>query len=158
MGAFAGLRAAEIMRADWRQIKFDKGEILVADPKNEDQPRKVTMTPAAREWLSTVANTKGPVIEQPKFETQGPLIRLREALAKQGHKWPANGLRKAFITCHWLLVADRDGRKTMIEGGHTTEGTAKAYYIGGFDDEKAAEVWAIRPRSKRGKIVKFATA
>lgn len=155
LGGFAGMRSSEIMEARWENMKFDKSEVHVLIAKMA-QPRRVPMNDAARAWLSTVAKTEGQIITDPKFETQGALIRLREAMAKEGVKWPHNGLRSCYGTCYYLLVAEQDSRKTSVVTGHTNEKTFEGHYLGGFDEEEARRVWAIRPRTGRGKIVKFA--
>jgi integrase len=157
LGAFAGLRASEVFRAKWEHLKFDLGQVWVPVAKSK-QPRRVPMLPAARAWLATVAKNTGPIITDKNFENNGPLKVLRAAMRSRGEDWPANGLRKAFATCHYLLEAGEDGRKTCLATGHSNESTFEGYYLRGFTKEEAAEVWAIRPRTKRGKIVKFATA
>ena len=155
MGAFAGLRASEIFRARWEHLKFDKGEIHVPVAKSK-QPRRVPMTAAARAWLATVAATEGAIITHKHFENNGALKVLRAAMREHGEAWPKNGLRKCFATCYYLLEAGQDAQKTCIATGHANQSTFEGFYLGGFDEEEAKKVWAIRPRTKRGKIVKFA--
>jgi integrase len=155
LGGFGGLRSSEVMRTRWEHLNFAEGVIEVPETKS-NQPRRVPMNDAAKAWLSTVAKTEGAIFNDPKYETQGELIRLREAMAKEGVKWPPNGLRKCYATCYLLLVAKGDKRATCNVTGHSNPGTLDGFYIGKFDKKDAEAVWAIRPRTGRGKIVKFA--
>src|SRR5205809_4642395 len=60
IGAFAGLRASEIERLDWRDIDFEENEIAV-NSESKTGERHVDMLPNLREWLLPVCKPSGPV-------------------------------------------------------------------------------------------------
>src|SRR5438034_890188 len=60
IGAFAGLRASEIERLDWRAIDFDENEIAV-NSEGKTGERHVDMLPNLREWLMPLRKLSGKV-------------------------------------------------------------------------------------------------
>lgn len=105
LGAFAGIRHAEIQRLDWKDIRFKDGIIDIRAAKAKTASRRtIPLLPNLRAWLRTFRKTSGPV-----FEGQKPgnaLILLTETIQKStqpGSKrskfaWKHNGLRHSFIS------------------------------------------------------------
>src|SRR4029450_8894076 len=58
IGAFAGLRASEIERLDWRDVDFEENEIGVSGESKAGQ-RHVDMLPNLREWLMPLRKLSG---------------------------------------------------------------------------------------------------
>src|SRR5207244_13285326 len=62
IGAFAGLRRAELERLDWSEIDFDDGSIEVTAKKSKTARRRfVQMQPNLREWLLPLRKHTGNV-------------------------------------------------------------------------------------------------
>lgn len=154
MGSFAGLRASEIMRADWSDINFKAGEIDVPLSK-DDQSRTITLTDAARAWLKPIAKTAGPIISNPlHFEAARPLKALRKAVRAKGHEWPTNAPRATFATVHFLLNG-KDAHKTILQTGHSTTAPLTKHYIRRMTEKQAKEIDAMRPRHADKNLIRF---
>jgi integrase len=62
IGAFAGLRASEVLRLDWQDVDLVRGLIHVASHKTKTARRRlVTIEPNLAAWLAPFAGRKGKV-------------------------------------------------------------------------------------------------
>jgi integrase len=62
IGAFAGLRSAEIVRLEWNEVDFDAGLIEVKALKSKTGSRRlVTMQPNLKAWLAPYHQLRGKV-------------------------------------------------------------------------------------------------
>src|SRR5439155_11175004 len=62
IGAFSGIRSAEIERLDWRDILWDRGYIEIKAAKAKTKARRlVPLLPNLRAWLEPVRKAEGPV-------------------------------------------------------------------------------------------------
>jgi hypothetical protein len=62
IGAFAGIRAAEIERLDWRDILWDRGYIEIKAAKAKTKARRlVPLLPNLRSWLEPMRKEEGHV-------------------------------------------------------------------------------------------------
>jgi integrase len=60
LGAFAGLRTAEIHRLEWQDIDFHGGHIIVGKHKAKTgQRRIIPVLPALKAWLEPLAQLQG---------------------------------------------------------------------------------------------------
>ena len=112
IGAFAGLRSAEIARLDWKNVYFDRGFIEVrADTCKTKARRLVPISDNLRAWLKPFAVPAGPVVPY-----RG-VANVHARLAKRaGVKWKKNALRHSFVS--YRLAVTNDGAKTALEAGH----------------------------------------
>ena len=89
IGAFAGLRRAEIERLTWSEVDFDAGVIEVKASKSKTATRRlVTIQPNLREWLAPYRTRIGrvcPVNLQRKINEDRERAGLRAG-------WPQNAL------------------------------------------------------------------
>jgi len=129
LGAFVGLRQAEIKRLDWHDIDLSEGVVtLAAGIAKTNSRRAVRLPVAAIAWLAPVAKKHGPVLKVgPEARAAwdlarmaagfGPfntrLLSVRQAntkLSKQQKKtmrpWPENALRHSAITYRMALSAE----------------------------------------------------
>ena len=129
LGAFTGLRQAEIRRLDWRHIYMDEGKVKLDANIAKTNSRRVTQLPAAAlAWLVPFVKKSGPVLKAgPETRAAwdlarmaagfGPfhtrLLRVRQATAKLTKKekkdlrpWPGNGLRHSAISYRMALAPD----------------------------------------------------
>src|SRR5262249_12308867 len=97
IGAFAGLRQAEIARLHWEQGKEDHILVMGSIPKPGEK-RLVPILPNLEAWFESHRRTKGPVVEFANVTNQlGKL--LKSASLESVH----NGLRHSFGS-HRLAV------------------------------------------------------
>src|SRR5207237_5884983 len=92
IGAFAGLRDAEIKRLDWSEVDLARGFIEVKAAKAKSARRRIVpIQPNLTEWLRPYAAMKGSVAPE---GARGKLDRVCKAAGLS--RWPNNGLR------HWF--------------------------------------------------------
>jgi integrase len=117
LGAFAGLRTAEIHRLDWQDIDLHGGHIIVGKQKAKTgQRRIVPILPALKAWLNTIVSRTGPVI--PRYSGDAPLLRaFRQALKPLGVQMVHNGLRHSYATYRLAEVQSAD--QVALEMGNS---------------------------------------
>ena len=113
IGAFTGLRHAELLRLDWEDVRFAQGFVEVTARKAKTaQRRLVPIQPNLAAWLATYRERTGQVC---------PWIRIgrtASALAKEhGIDWPNNGLRHSYAS--YRLAQCQDAAKVALEMGNT---------------------------------------
>src|SRR6476646_6263828 len=92
IGAFAGLRAAEIERLDWNEIDLASGLIEVTAKNSKTAKRRlVKILPNLSAWLQTAAKTDGPVVPR---NLRWLLLESRKAAGLSA--WPINALRHSY--------------------------------------------------------------
>ena len=115
---FAGLRASEITRLDWRAIDLDRRFIEVAARKTKTaQRRLVTISENLHAWLAPFAQESGPV-SPPVTTYQWNFTKAARAAGIES--WPHNALRHSFASYH--LADTQDAAKTALQLGHTEAG------------------------------------
>lgn len=113
LGAYAGLRPAEISRVDWQHIHLEAGQIkLTADITKGARVRNVEIRPILKEHLGGIRQLAGPVV-WPTFSNSK---KLRDFKKKLSFQWPHDGLRHSFATYH--LAAFENAAKTSLQLGH----------------------------------------
>jgi integrase len=77
IGAFAGLRDAEIKRLDWSEIDLVRGHIEVKASKAKSARRRIVqIQPNLSAWLRPYSGKAGPVVP---LGARGKLDRVRES-------------------------------------------------------------------------------
>ena len=115
IGAFAGLRAQEICRLDWNDIKFDDQIIMVraiADgERNKTGKRTVPLLPNLAQWLKEFAQKSGRVwpysYAQYCCHVQSAVVNATAVDGEPAIEWRRNGLRHSFISYRIQLVGNR---------------------------------------------------
>jgi integrase len=150
IGAFAGLRRAEIERLDWSDVHFDSNLIEVTAEKAKTARRRlVTMQPNLREWLLPLRKHSGNVTPD-DFRKQ-----MAEARAAAGiTEWPNNALRHSFASYH--LAHFNDAAALALEMGHTNSAMIFNHYRELVKPQDAARYWNIKPEKASKKIVQIA--
>ena len=102
LGAFAGLRSAEIERLEWSAIDLKAGHIVVgADAAKTASRRIVPIAGNLAEWLAPYAERTG------KVWTGGWLYKAQQDTANAaGVTWKKNGARHSFASYSFALCAD----------------------------------------------------
>ena len=103
IGAFAGIRSAEIKRLDWEDIKWDRGYIEIAGKKAKTAARRlVPLSDNLKAWLAPWREATGPIV--PISDTPGALGDLAVKAQIPGG-WRQNALRHSFIS--YRVALDR---------------------------------------------------
>lgn len=115
IGAFSGLRTAEILRLDWGNVDFEDGYIEVSEKnaKVKGCRRLVPMSDNLKAWLKPMAKEHGPVLTKKSL-----LDFQRNRVAKKtGIRWKANGLRHSFISYRCAIT--KNVAQVSYEAGNT---------------------------------------
>jgi integrase len=149
IGAFAGLRDAEIKRLDWSEIDLTRGHVEVTAAKAKSARRRlVPIQPNLAAWLRPYSGMKGHLATR---GFKGGLIRVRKAAGLA--RWPNNGLRHSFAS--YRLAATNNAALVASELGHTSAQMLFAHYRELVHPEEAERYWQIQP-AKEGAVIPFA--
>ena len=115
LGAFAGLRSAELERAEWQDVDLPGGFVHVGGKKAKTRSRRlVPILPNLAAWLAPYARRKGKV-------WPGTDAGLRDARAATVEAasvgWKPNALRHSFIS--YRLADIQDAAKVSLEAGNS---------------------------------------
>jgi integrase len=150
IGAFAGLREAEIQRLDWHEIDLSRGHIEVKEAKAKSARRRIVpIQPNLAGWLRPYAGRSGRVVPT---GARRKLDRVREEAGLA--RWPQNGLRHSFAS--YRLAAIHDAPRVAAELGHTSPQMLYSTYRELVLPEEAERYWKIAPAAEVGKVVAFA--
>jgi integrase len=149
LGAFSGLRDAEIKRLDWSEIDQKRSYIEVKARKAKSARRRIVeMQPNLREWLRPYAEMTGAVVPA-NWRKKLDLVRKAATLAR----WPQNGLRHSFAS--YRLAATHDAPRVASELGHTSPKMLYSTYRELVLPEEAERYWKIIPEVKAENVVSF---
>jgi integrase len=151
IGAFAGLRCAELERLDWSDIHFDADLIEVTAKKSKTARRRfVRIQPNLREWLFPLRKHSGKVTPE-NFARQFKALRECAGITD----WPNNALRHSFASYH--LAHFKDAAALALEMGHVNSGMIFAHYRQLVRPKEAEQYWNVKPLPKTDrKIVAIA--
>lgn len=110
LGAFAGLRSAEIGRIEWEDIHFDEAHLIVqADQAKTASRRVVPLSPNLVAWLKPYADRTGRVWPESTRQWHHAQNYTRMATAGRDQppvEWPDNGLRHSYASYRFALTTD----------------------------------------------------
>ena len=138
IGAFTGLRHAELLRLEWEDVRFAQGFVEVKAKKAKTaQRRLVPIQPNLQAWLAPYRAKTGPVCVWSRIG------RKASVLAKElGIRWPSNGLRHSYAT--YRLAECQDAAKVALEMGNTPSMVFR-HYRELVTPKEAAVWWSIIP-------------
>jgi integrase len=124
IGAFAGLRTAEIERLNWSDVDFASGYIRVTAAQAKTGSRRlVPLMDNLRSWLLPYARGSGPIIELANLANGiQRLIRKFKSSNEQPAgraKWKHNGLRHSF--CSYRLAIVKNAAQVALEAGNSPQ-------------------------------------
>ena len=139
IGAFAGLRPAELERLEWDDVHLDRDFIEVSAAKSKTASRRlVTILPNLKAWLKPIAYFKGPITPL------NPRVKLHAALKRAAiERWPSNVLRHGFASYH--LARFHDAAALALQMGHTTTKMLFTHYREVVSPEAAEAYWKLQP-------------
>jgi integrase len=149
IGAFAGLRDAEIKRLDWSEVDLTRGHIEIKAAKAKSARRRIIPIQSnLAAWLRRCSGMTGPVVP---WSARGKLARVREAAGLT--RWPKNGLRHSFAS--YRLAAIHDAPRVAAELGHTTPQLLYSTYREVVLPEEAERYWKLVPEVMAENVVTF---
>ncbi|MDA7531773.1 tyrosine-type recombinase/integrase [Akkermansiaceae bacterium] len=145
---FCGVRQEEMARLDWSAIDFEDSIITISGEiaKREVHERFITMPEALIEWIKPHRKRRG-LVKPTSF--RGAFERCREASGFPKGTWPANGLRKTFISCHYETHGSID--ETARQAG-TSVNIIHKYYRRLIRPKEASKLWDIYPQMSESVI------
>jgi integrase len=147
IGAFAGLRTAEIERLDWMDIDLASGFIEVKAKKAKTRSRRlVPILPNLAQWLAPLAAQQGKVwAGNPRT-----LLDARAETAKAANvPWKNNALRHSYIS--YRLASIQDAAKTALEAGNSPAMVFR-HYRELVKPDAAAAWFAVKPEAPRNVV------
>jgi integrase len=141
LGAFTGLRCAELIRLDWKDVNVARGHIVVGAHKAKTATRRlVPILPNLAKWLAQYSGRTGRV-----FVSEHATDRTIAFAKSCGVDWPSNCLRHSFAT--YRLAATHDAARVALEMGNSPSMLFRSYRE--LTDEETAKDWfAIVPSER----------
>jgi integrase len=152
LGAFGGLRSAEILRLEWSDTERHPGFIEVAAHKAKTATRRIVpVADNLAKWLGRAPRS----FERVWPHSKGHFIReIARSTRQSGLKWKCNGLRHSFIS--YRLAEIQDVNRVALEAGNSPQMIFR-HYRELATPEQARNWFAIAPQEVPN-VVPFATA
>jgi integrase len=152
LGAFTGIRSAELLRLEWSEINFEKGHIEVKARKAKTATRRlVPIQPNLAKWLEPYRSSRGKLFTSRR--TVDSAIKFAKRLRIP---WKANCLRHSYAT--YRLSTILDAGRIALEMGNSPAKLFTNYRE--LDRHNHAPDWfAIEPPARRDrKIIPLSVA
>ena len=154
IGAFAGLRSAEIERLDWSKVNLTTGYITVdAGIAKTNSRRLVPIVENLKAWLAPHAKKHGPVVTLANVPnaiqrlvdlTRPAGVDAEGKPHKPGVPWKHNALRHSF--CSYRLAEVKSAAQVALEAGNSPQMIFQHYRELVTEDEGKA--WfGIKPQA-----------
>jgi len=162
IGAFAGLRTAEISRLEWQHVRFEQNVIAVpASVAKTANRRLAPILPVLAAWLKPFRKPAGKVLESVRDEFALAALFKQAVDAIKGEdgnpllKIVHNGLRHSYIS---YRVADiKNVAEVALESGNSPRIIFSSYRELVMEEE-AKKWFAIMPAKERLKEIHAAIA
>jgi integrase len=163
IGAFAGLRTAEIKRLNWAKVNLETGYITMdACITKTNSRRLVPITPNLKAWLTPHAKPSGPVLTLAHVDND--ISRLVEStrpvdpanpdkLQDPEVSWRHNALRHSF--CSYRLAIVKNAAQVALEAGNSPK-IIFQHYRELVTEQEATQWFAITPESTAARRQAFA--
>ncbi len=136
IGAFAGLRTAELERLDWSEVNLERSFITVAASKAKTRRRRlVPISENLKLWLTPLKQEAGPICLH--RDPQRSATRFCK-----GFEWQRNGLRHSYIS--YRLAILNDTARVALEAGNSPD-VIFAHYRELVTPEAATAWFDVRP-------------
>jgi integrase len=152
IGAFAGLREAEIKRLEWSEVDLVRGLIEVKASKAKSARRRIVeIQPNLAAWLRPYSGMRGRLVP---VNARYKLDAICKAAGLT--RWPRNGLRHSFAS--YRLAAIHDAPRVASELGHTSPQMLYSTYRELVLPEEAERYWKIIPATGAKNIIAWEAA
>ncbi|HEY3899567.1 MAG TPA: tyrosine-type recombinase/integrase [Chthoniobacter sp.] len=146
LGAFAGLRPAELQRVSWDEIDFDSKLIEVKAKKSKTARRRfVKIRPNLERWILPHRKVTGQICPQNLRKLE---LDTRERAGLR--EWPPNALRHSFASYH--LAQFNNAAELALEMGHTNQQMIFDHYRQLVKPNDADRYWSIVPSKASKKV------
>jgi integrase len=159
IGAFAGLRGAEIQRLDWSEIDLVDGFIeLKAEKAKTDTRRLIPIKPNLSAWLNDCRKKSGPVcaIGNVVNALMALVAKINKAMPegtpdKDRMHWKKNALRHGYIS--YRVAECADVARVADESGNSPA-IIRSNYLRRVKPDQAKEYFGIMPADavEAGKV------
>jgi integrase len=147
IGAFTGLRDAEIKRLDWNEVNLAREYVEVKAAKATSARRRIVAIQSnLAQWLRPYGGMKVAVVP---VAARGKLERVRKEAGLT--RWPKNGLGHSFAS--YRLAAIHDAPRVASELGHTSPTMLHSVYRELVLPEEAQGDWKIAPAVEAPNVV-----
>ena len=145
IGAFTGLRSAELIRLEWQDVNFARGHIQVAKSKSKTATRRlVPIQPSLTQWIAAYRGKNGKV-----FVSEHAAARAITRAKEIGIDWPNNVLRHSYAT--YRLAQCNDAARVALEMGNSPQMLFRNYRE--LADEHEAAAWFNVLPTMAGNVV-----
>ena len=152
IGAFAGLRSAELQRLHWEEIHWDSNLIEKATKSKTARRRFIKLRPNLEKWLQPYRKYHGPICPDGLRNLELETRRRAKIM-----DWPSNALRHSFASYH--LAHFKNAAELALEMGHTNQQMIFDHYRQLVRPAEAARYWEICPVTRTsGNIVSISAA
>ena len=169
IGLFCGLRAAELQRLDWEEVRLDLSHVRVKASKAKSARNRIVPIPDnLRAWITPHAKASGPVwpangrklFEEARlaagFGSPKEVAKSVKANKKNPEKkvlleWPDNALRHSYATYH--LAHHKNAAELALHMGHTSTALIFAHYREVVSAADGAAYWNLRPEEADNLVV-----
>src|SRR5205823_7790642 len=140
IGAFTGLRSAELIRLEWDDVNFARGHIQVAKGKAKTATRRlVPIQSNLMRWLSPHRGRSGLVFASEHAASRS-IARAKDIIGD----WPTNALRHSYAT--YRLAQCHDAARVSLEMGTSAQMLFRNYRE--LADEQDAAAWfSLAPKT-----------
>jgi integrase len=143
LALFAGLRSAELMRLDGKDVNFEERAVVVGQQVAKKRSRRVVeMCDALYAWLIPLKPLKGAIVDTREFPDNLDALKG----AAEIESWPHNGLRHSFGSYH--LAFRGDAVKTAQQMGHRSSDVVHNHYKALVLKTDAEKFWSLKPEQK----------
>ncbi|MFT3783802.1 MAG: tyrosine-type recombinase/integrase [Nibricoccus sp.] len=163
LGAFAGIRDAEIARMTWDMVDLKGGHIKIGVSVAKTNSRRIIpMAENLKAWLASYAQHKGSIRGTPSQvrtymeDARGKaLAKLRDEKVETPGlaEWPHNALRHSYASYRMAIVAN--AAQVAEECGHSVQ-IMKEHYRELVTKAEAEAWFAVTPAKKAGNLIPFA--
>jgi integrase len=152
IGAFAGIRTAELLRLYWGDVDLVGGYVHIAAAKAKTAQRRLIPIPDnLAQWLAPYAGLGASDAVLPMRPQGYHRACWQLAQAAGLSHWPKNGLRHSYASYH--LALHQNAPELSLHMGHTNPRQIFDAYREVVSRESAAQYWAIRPPQIPANIV-----
>ena len=141
IGAFAGLRHAELMRLEWQDVKLSQGHIEVTAAKAKTAQRRIVpLSDNLVQWLYPRSSKTGALFTGHPTRFLGKVTKVASVCA---FAWIQNGLRHSFAS--YRLAVCKSAAEVALEMGNSPR-IVFEHYRELVTSADAASWWKITPR------------
>jgi len=143
IGAFAGIRMAELERLDWKAVDLERKFIEIRAGQAKTTSRRVIpISDNLAAWLMPLER-KGKIVRTKELQTHMPALARNLKM-----EWPRNVLRDSFISYRIAIVQSAD--QVALEAGNSASIIFKHYRE--LTTPEVAEKWfSILPKEGQWK-------